>query len=211
MPPDSEELGGRRRGRRGSEAAERPRGEAAHPVADVVAGRVDLEQLRAALLVDADQDGHHAQRPHVRVLRGARGPVSRAPRGGAAVSLTQRSTCAGARRARAAPACTPAPGPPGARPGSPRAPRSRTCAGTRWPRCAPSARSSASPLRAAHPRRRRALGRRGGPPGGARRAPSMPVASMPTNFVICAAAGASSAVAAGPPLPRKLETNVWRN
>ena len=37
-------------------------------VADIVAGGVDLEQLGAALLVHAQQDGHHRQRPHVRVL-----------------------------------------------------------------------------------------------------------------------------------------------
>ena len=41
----------------------------AHLVADEVAGGVHLEELRAALLVDAQQDGHHRQRPHVRCLR----------------------------------------------------------------------------------------------------------------------------------------------
>jgi hypothetical protein len=34
-------------------------------VADKVSGGVDLEQLRATLLIDAQQDGDHRQRPHV--------------------------------------------------------------------------------------------------------------------------------------------------
>lgn len=48
----------------------RVQGSLGYLVANIVASRVDLEQLRAKLLVNARQNRHHRQWPHIRMLQG---------------------------------------------------------------------------------------------------------------------------------------------